>query len=160
MNIREANKKDFDQIWPIFHEIVKTGETYAYATDTNKDQAFKIWMENPRKTYVFEENGLILGTYYLKTNQAGPGNHVCNCGYMVSSNARGRGLATSMCQHSQELAQELGYKAMQFNFVASSNKGAIKLWNKLGFETVGCLPKAFDHPKYGLVDALVMYKWF
>jgi len=96
MNIREANKNDFDKIWPIFHEIVKTGKTYGYSTDTNKEQAFSIWMETPRKTYVFEENDEILGTYYLKTNQAGPGNHVCNCGYMVSSNARGRGLATSM----------------------------------------------------------------
>jgi len=160
MKIREANKNDFDKIWPIFHEIVRTGETYGFATDTNKEQAFTIWMEAPRRTYVFEENGEILGTYYLKTNQAGPGNHVCNCGYMVSSNARGRGLATSMCEHSQEIAKSLGYKAMQFNFVAASNIGAIKLWSKLGFESVGCIPKAFNHPSQGFVDALVMYKWF
>ena len=159
MNIREATKDDFDQIWPVFNDIVKTGETYAYATDTNREQAFNIWMDAPRKTFVFEEEGKILGTYYLKTNQAGPGNHVCNCGYMVSSLARGRGLATSMCEHSQTIAKQLGYKAMQFNFVAASNIGAIRLWNKLGFETVGCLPKAFNHPSQGLVDALIMYKW-
>jgi len=159
MKIREATKQDFDQIWPIFHEIVKAGETYAYATDTNKGQAFNIWMEAPRKTFVFEEGGKILGTYYLKTNQAGPGNHVCNCGYMVSSLARGRGLATSMCEHSQTIAKELGYKAMQYNFVASTNEGAIRLWHKLGFETVGKLPKAFNHPTNGFVDAFIMYKW-
>lgn len=160
MKIREATKEDFNMIWPIFHEIVTAGETYAYANDTTKEQALKIWIEAPRKTYVFEEDGNILDTYYLKTNQAGPGDHVCNCGYMVSSKARGRGLATSMCEHSQEVAKELGYKAMQFNFVASSNDGAVRLWNKLGFETVGRLPKAFSHPAQGYVDALVMYKWF
>ena len=159
MNIREANKKDFDRIWPIFYEIVKAGETYAYAIDTNKEQAFTIWMEAPRKTFVFEEDGNILGSYYLKTNQAGPGNHVCNCGYMVSSLARGRGLATSMCEHSQTIAKELGYKAMQYNFVASTNEGAVRLWHKLGFETVGKLPKAFNHPTKGFVDAFIMYKW-
>jgi len=78
---------------------------------------------------------------------------------MVSSAARGRGLATAMCEHSQQIARKLGYKAMQFNFVASSNGGAIRLWNKLGFATVGRLPKAFHHPAKGYVDALVMYKW-
>jgi ribosomal protein S18 acetylase RimI-like enzyme len=159
MQIRRASKQDFDHIWPIFREIVAAGDTYAYPTDISKEQAFVVWMEAPRETYVFEDDGQILGTYYLKTNQSGPGDHVCNCGYMVSSAARGRGLATAMCEHSQEVAKELGYRAMQFNFVAATNKGAIRLWKKLGFEIVGRLPKAFFHPANGYVDALVMYKW-
>ena len=159
MNIREATREDFDRIWPIFQEIASSGETYAYPRDTTKEQAFRLWMEMPRLTFVVEENDHILGTYYIKTNQAGPGDHVCNCGYMVSSTARGRGLATAMCEHSQAIAQELGYKAMQFNFVASSNEGAVRLWNRLGFVTTGRLPKAFKHPSIGYVDALVMYKW-
>jgi len=160
MNIREAKKEDFDAIWLIFSEIVKVGETYAYNRDTTKEQAFELWMDTPRKTFVFEENGNILATYFIKTNQAGPGSHVCNCGYMVSSSARGKGLATAMCNHSQKIAKELEYKAMQFNFVASSNEGAVRLWSRLGFETVGRLIKAFNNPKLGYVDALVMYKWF
>jgi len=159
MNIRKATEDDFDKIWPIFHEVVSVGETYAYPRDTSKEQALKIWIDIPRITYVFEEDSKVLGTYYLKTNQLGAGDHVCNCGYMVSTEARGRGLATAMCEHSQNVAKELGYKAMQFNFVASSNEGAIRLWNKLGFATVGRLPKAFNHPSKGYVDALVMYKW-
>ena len=159
MNIREATENDFDEICPIFHEFASAGETYAYPEDTTKEQALDIWLKTPRKTFVAEENNSILGTYYLKTNQAGPGSHVCNCGYMVSSKARGRGLATSMCEHSQVIAKELGYKAMQFNFVASSNEGAVRLWTKLGFETVGKLPKAFNHPSKGYIDAYVMYKW-
>ena len=159
MDIREARKDDWESIWPIFSEIVSAGETYAYDPTTSKLDAEKIWLDSPRKVFVFEEDGAILGTYYLKTNQAGPGSHVCNCGYMVSSQARGKGLATSMCAHSQKAAIELGYKAMQFNFVASSNEGAVRLWSKLGFEVVGHLPKAFNHPSLGYLDALVMYKW-
>ena len=146
MNIREATENYFDAIWPIFNEVVSAGETYAYPKETTKSEALNIWIRSPRKSYVVEENSQILGTYYIKTNQGGPGEHVCNCGYMVSSKARGKGLATAMCEHSQKEATELGYKAMQFNFVASSNEGAVRLWNKLGFETVGRLPKAFNHP--------------
>ena len=159
MKIREAIESDFEEIWPIFHEIASAGETYAYPRDISKGNASRLWMQLPRKTYVFEEDGQVLGTYYIKTNQAGPGRHVCNCGYMVSSNARGKGLATLMCEHSQKIAIDLGYKAMQFNFVAVSNEGAVRLWNKLGFDTVGRLPKAFKHPVQGYVDALIMYKW-
>ena len=131
MKIRKANNQDFDQIWPIFREIAAAGDSYAYSTDISQEQALKAWLDVPRETYVVEDDGRILGTYYLKTNQSGPGDHVCNCGYMVSSAARGRGLATAMCEHSQAIAKELGYKAMQFNFVASSNEGAIRLWKKL-----------------------------
>lgn len=159
MNIREATELDWDSIWPIFSDVVSAGETYAYEPATTKEEAKRIWLDTPKRVFVFEENGSLHGTYYLKTNQAGPGNHVCNCGYMVSSAARGKGLATKMCEHSQKVAIELGYKAMQFNFVASSNDGAVRLWNKLGFETVGELPRAFKHPSKGFVNALVMYKW-
>ena len=159
MNIREVTRDDFDRIWPIFHEIVAAGDTYAYPRDTTREQAMELWLDAPRNTYLVEEDGQVLGTYYIKTNQAGPGAHVCNCGYMVASAARGRGLATTLCEHSQEVAKKLGYKAMQFNFVAASNEGAVRLWNKLGFATVGRLPKAFQHPSRGYVDALVMYKW-
>jgi len=116
-------------------------------------------MAKPDRTFVMEENGEILGTYYLKTNQDGPGKHVCNCGYMVTNAARGRGLAQKMCLHSQDIAAEMGYRAMQFNFVASSNDIAVALWKKLGFDIVGTLPRAFNHPTLGLVDAFVMYKW-
>ena len=159
MKIREATEIDFDKIWPFFEEIVSAGDTYGYPQDTTKEQALNIWLNTPRRTFVVEENGDILGSYYLKTNQTGPGSHVCNCGYMVSTQARGKGLATTMCQHSQEIAKELGYKAMQYNFVASSNEGAVRLWEKFGFEIVGKLPKAFNHPIKGYIDALIMYKW-
>ena len=158
MNIREATRDDFDQIWPIFHEIVEAGETYAYPRDITIEQALVLWMDTPRMTFVAEEDGKILGTYFIKTNPLVEGGHVCNCGYMVSSAARGHGLATAMCEHSQAIAREFGYEAMQFNFVASSNDAAVRLWTKLGFETVRRLPNAFHHPTQGDADALVMVK--
>lgn len=163
MIIRQALATDFAAIWPIFKQIAAAGDTYAYDRDISAQEAQHIWMQLPVKTFVVAEgepeNRKILGTYYIKTNQAGPGAHVCNCGYMVADTARGRGLATAMCEHSQKVAIQLGYQAMQFNFVASTNVGAIRLWEKLGFEIVGHLPEAFEHPAEGFVNALVMYKW-
>ena len=156
--IREATERDFARIWPIFHAIVAAGDTYGFDPDTSEEQARRLWLELPRKTFVAERGGEVLGTYYLKSNFGGPGSHVCNCGYMVSRDARGQGLATAMCRHSQRIARELGYRAMQFNFVAASNTEAARLWERLGFEIVGRLPGAFRHPSQGYVDALVMHK--
>ncbi|MEL6447712.1 MAG: N-acetyltransferase [Pseudomonadota bacterium] len=159
MNIREATSDDFAAIWPIFEDIVSQGVTYAYPRDTTRADAERSWMTNPRVTFVAEDAGVIVGTYFLKTNQDGPGDHVCNCGYMVAAEARGAGVASALCTHSQQVARELGYAAMQFNFVAATNAGAVRLWQKLGFEIVGTLPGAFRHPELGYVDAYVMYKW-
>jgi len=105
-----------------------------------------------------DPSGAIIGTYYLKPNQPGLGSHVCNCGYVVSDRARGHGVATLMCVHSQQEAVRLGFRAMQYNLVVSTNDGAIRLWKKLGFDIVGTLPGAFRHPRMGFVDAFVMFK--
>ena len=159
VTIREANDADFDAIWDIVRQVVSAGDTYTYERNLSRAEAYRKWMTDPALTWVAERGGQILGTCYLKANQGGGGSHVCNCGYMVSEAARGLGLATAMCEHSQSAARELGFKAMQFNFVVATNEGAVRLWRKLGFEIVGTVPRAFDHPTRGYVDAHVMYKW-
>ena len=134
-------------------------DTYAIDLEISRDAALAYWMDLPAATYVVTQARAIVGTYYIKTNQQGGGNHVCNCGYIVGEAARGQGLAAKMCEASQEQALALGYEAMQFNFVLASNAGALRLWHRLGFETVGLIPKAFKHPNLGLVAAHVMFKW-
>lgn len=157
--IREATETDWPGIWRIFHDVVGRGDTYAFAPDTGEDEARALWLDMPRKTYVaVDEGGNVVGTYYLKTNQVGTGDHVCNAGYMVRGDQRGRGLGRALCAHSLSVARELGYHAMQYNFVASSNAGAIRLWQDMGFAVVGTLPEAFRHPEQGYIDALVMYR--
>lgn len=159
LNIREAQLADWDRIWPFFSDIVRAGDSYSYSPDMSKEEGFQQWMVMPQFTYVAEQSGEVVATYYIKPNQASLGAHVSNCGYMVSPSYRGGGIASQLCVHSQSIAIKLGYKAMQFNLVVASNSAAVHLWNKLGFETVGRLLKAFDHQKLGFVDALVMYKW-
>jgi ribosomal protein S18 acetylase RimI-like enzyme len=159
ITIRYARDADFTALWPILRGVIRAGDTYTIEPGLTREAVRDLWMEVPRATYVAEIAGEVLGTYYIKTNQPGGGAHVCNAGFMVSEAARGRGLARAMCLHSQDEARAMGYLAMQFNFVVETNRGAIALWEDLGFETVGRLPRAFQHPTEGLVDARVMYKW-
>ena len=159
LEIKLARNDRFDTIWPVIHEILSTGDTYPFAPETNRDAAFQIWMKKPQATYVAYLDGEVVGTYYIKANQPGLGAHVCNCGYMVSSGARGKGIGRAMCKHSLAEARKLGFKAMQFNLVVSTNTGAVKLWQDLGFEIIGRLSKAFNHREKGFVDAFVMYQW-
>lgn len=156
--IRRASDADFDAIWEIFHEVVSAGETYPFALETTKEEARAIWMQTPTATYVALTEGQMVGTYYLKPNQPSLGSHVCNAGYMVKGQARGQGVGRAMGLHSLQEARQVGFRAMQFNLVVATNQGAIKLWQDLGFSIVGTLPKAFNHRRLGLVDALVMYQ--
>jgi len=158
MSVRLATVKDRDTIWAILEPMIRAGETYTLPRDMGKEEALAYWFSAEKETSVWEEGGRILGTYFLKANQQGGGAHVANCGYVTSVAAQGRGIARAMCLHSLERAKERGFRAMQFNFVVSTNERAVKLWSNLGFEIVGRLPRVFEHPERGLVDALVMYR--
>jgi ribosomal protein S18 acetylase RimI-like enzyme len=156
--IRKFEPRDWPAVWQIIEPVFRSGETCAYAPDISEGDARKSWIDAHPATYVAESDGVILGTYYLKPNQPGLGSHVCNAGYIVSEQARGKGVATLMCEHSQKEAVRMGFRAMQFNIVVATNETAVRLWQKLGFEIVGRLPGAFKHSKLGFVDAFVMFK--
>lgn len=158
MLIRPANPADESAIWSIVGPIVRAGETYTLDRDLGREDALAYWLGPDKETFVAEDEGRILGTYYIRANQAGGGRHVCNCGYMTAPEAAGRGIARAMHEHSLVHARHRGFRAMQFNFVVSTNERAVRLWHSLGFETVGRLPGAFEHPEHGFVDALIMYR--
>jgi len=157
--IRAFEASDWPQLRPLLQEVFATGDTYAYAPQSSDAELHKTWIEGPEATFVIcGEDGELLGSYALRPNQPGQGSHVANCGYLVAPAARGQGLATLMCEHSQAEALRRGYRAMQFNLVVSTNTGAVRLWQQLGFEVVGTLPGAFKHQSLGYVDAHVMFK--
>lgn len=158
MLIREATARDADAIWKILEPVIRAGDTYTLPADMTSEDALAYWNSPGHEVFIAEESGEILGTYYLRANQKGGGSHVANCGYITAPWASGRGIARAMCQHSLEHAKTRGFRGMQFNFVVSSNERAVRLWQSMGFETVGRLPGAFIHPTFGAVDALVMYR--
>ncbi len=159
VNIRLISEADWPAVWQLMEPVIRAGDTYPYAIDMTVDGARQMWVEIPAATYVAEdEQGNILGTYYIKSNQPTLGAHVANCGYMVAARSRGMGIATQMCEHSQDEAVKMGYRAMQYNLVVKTNEPSVHLWQKMGFAIVGNLPGAFRHAEYGFVDAYIMYK--
>jgi RimJ/RimL family protein N-acetyltransferase len=158
--IRPYEAADWPHVWAILEPVFRAGETYAFPREISAEQARDAWTAPGKQVFVAVDDitGELLGTYYLKPNFEGAASHICNCGYIVSERARGRGIAARMCEHSQRAALAHGFRAMQYNLVVSSNESAVHLWKKMGFTIVGTIPEAFRHPRLGFVDAYVMYK--
>jgi L-amino acid N-acyltransferase YncA len=156
--IRIAQKEDRTAIWDIFHAVVTPGDTYAVDPEIKREEALAYWFAPGNWTYVAVQDGVIAGTCVLRANQSGPGSHVANAAFMVAPSARRMGIGRSMAEHCLAEARRLGFRAMQFNYVISTNEGALRLWKQLGFDIVGTLPGAFRHPQLGFVDVYVMSK--
>jgi GNAT superfamily N-acetyltransferase len=160
MKIRKADEeKDHDCIWEIFSKVITTGDTYVFNPDTPKESLTRLWFADNMDTFVAVDNdGSILGTYFIKPNQIDLGSHIANCGYMVSPIHQGKGVGQQMCEHSIAFAKQKGYVGIQFNIVVSTNVYAVKLWKKFGFEIIGTTPKGFRHKELGYVDTYIMFK--
>lgn len=179
IEIRVATDEDRDAIWAIFHEVVVAADTYAFDRDISREEALAYWFAPGTHTYVAEQESVgdataalgkptaspaaaqdrqIAGTYILRPNQSGGGAHVANAAFMVAPDARSQGIGRAMGEHCLSEARRLGFRAMQFNFVVSTNESAVRLWRELGFKIVGTLPGAFRHPEKGYVDVYVMYQ--
>ena len=158
MRIEPAAASDRAALWAILEPTLRAGETYALSRDLEEADALAYWLGADRETFVARDGEGLVGTYYLRANQAGPGAHVANCGFMTAARASGRGVARAMCAHALAQARARGFRAMQFNCVVSTNTRAVRLWTALGFAIVGTLPGAFAHPAEGDVDAFVMFQ--
>jgi ribosomal protein S18 acetylase RimI-like enzyme len=158
MLIRSAADDDRHAVWEVVEPHIRAGETFAFPSDWSREEALAYWFAPAHEVFVAEADGEVVGSYYLRANQSGAGDHVANAGYATSPAATGRGVARLMCAHSLEEAKRRGFAAMQFNIVVSSNARAVSLWRSFGFRIVGTLPGAFRHPSLGLVDAYVMWR--
>lgn len=157
-SIAPAQDADWPGIWGIFRDVISHGDTYTYAPDMTQEQAKRIWVNDGCHGYVVKHGDRIVGTFTIRSNKPGFGDHVSNAGFMVHKEFRGQGIARAMCQYALKEAKKLGYTAMQFNFVVASNRPAVQLWQKMGFKIIGTVPKAFRHTSLGLTDVHIMYR--
>ena len=158
IKITPATSADEERIWALLQPVFSAGDTYAVDPLIDRDAAIAYWMEADKTAFILRVEGQAVGTYYIRPNQPGGGAHICNCGFITASSARGKGVARRMLDHALIEAKQQGYRAMQFNFVLASNQRALAIWQRNGFATIGRIPQAFLHPKQGYVDALILHR--
>jgi L-amino acid N-acyltransferase YncA len=159
MEIRDYTEHDWEAIWPLFHEVVAAGETYVYDPEWSSEEARDVWVRTPPgHTVVAIEGDRMLGTAHMGPNRPGPGSHVSTASFMVAADARGQGVGRALGEYVLDWARAEGYASMQFNAVVESNVAAVALWKALGFEIIGTVPEAFEHPTLGRVGLHVMYR--
>ena len=161
MALRIAKQTDVDwpEVWSVLEPVFRAGETYPLPLDMCESEARQYWIKNDGYNAVARNDaGDVIGVYYIRPDQGGPGDHICNAGYVIAEAARGRGHAVALCKQSQEQACAMGYRGMKFNLVVAVNAPAIHAWKHAGMEIIGAVPKAFRHPRLGFVDAFIMYR--
>ena len=181
MHIRKATKEDFTQMLHIFRDVIEGGDTYDFDETTSDQDAFNYWFGSGVTSFVMveeqnesqtaeepidkriapanhEPRDKILGFYKIIQNHRGRGNHVANASFMVSRETRGMGIGRKMGEDCIRVAKEMGFRAIQFNFVISTNEPAMHLWKSLGFRELCRLPLAFNHKTLGYVDAVIFFK--
>ena len=156
--IRKAAANDFDAIWEIIQAVISTGDTYSYAPNSSKEKMLAYWCNQDKHTFVACIEESIVGTFIIKDNNQDLGSHVANASFMTHPDKFGRGIGRTMGEFALAEAKRLGYYAMQFNLVVKSNEGAVRLWQKLGFEIMAEIPAAFNHQEKGLIPAYIMWK--
>lgn len=156
IEIRKIAPGDHDRVWEILQAIISQGDVLAYVS--SREEMLAYWCDECKHTYVAIMGGEVAGTFFIQDNQPGRGSHIANAAYAVDPSTAGKGIGRYMAEYSLTEAKRLGYRAMQFNLVVKSNKNAVKLWQKMGFEIIGEIPQAFDHIRDGLVGAYIMYR--
>lgn len=159
--IRLARLEDFEEIYDIFQAVLREGSTYSYSPkEMTPERSLAYWISAPgTHCYVADVEGKIAGMCAIRPNRTGRADHVANASYIVAPGYRGKGIGRALGSHGVEEAKLLGYQAMQFNFVVSTNTVAVKLWQSLGFQVVGTLPKGYQHAEHGLVDVYIMHRF-
>ncbi len=158
-DVTRQTERDWVEVWRVLQPAFRAGESYPLPRDVSEEDARRYWIKTDGYNAVARDSaGLVIGVYYLRPDQGGPGDHICNAGYVIAEAARGKGYATALCLQSQDQAREMGFRGMKFNLVVSSNAAAIKAWKKAGMEIIATVPGAFRHPALGFVDANVMFK--
>lgn len=154
--IRKYRETDVPEMLEIWNEIVEEGVAFPQEELLSLEQALSFFSEQSY-TGVAVENGEILGLYIVHPNHIGRCGHIANASYGVKSGQRGKRIGERLVVNSLEVAEDLGFRIMQYNVVAVTNKGAIHLYKKLGFTPLGVIPNGFRQKDGNYVDIMPFY---
>jgi RimJ/RimL family protein N-acetyltransferase len=157
--VSEQTDADWPEVWRVLEPAFRAGESYPLPLNVSEEDAKLYWIKRDGLNAVArDQSGAVVGVYYLRPDQGGPGSHICNAGYVIAESARGKGYAVELCKQSQDQARAMGFRGMKFNLVVSNNTAAVTAWKRAGMDILGTVPGAFRHPVDGFVDAYIMYR--
>lgn len=158
LTLREARNEDWARIWPIVRDVAERGETFAYDPAMSEAEGREAWMKPaPARVTVLLDGERLLGTAVMYANRPGPGDHIASASFMVGDGARGKGVGRALVLDMIAWARAKGFAAIQFNAVVETNVEAIRLYESLGFVTLGTAPGAFRHARLGPVGLRIMW---
>lgn len=142
IHVRAYAPDDVAAMREIWNEVVRDGVAYPQLDELDEKSGAAFFAA---QSYcgVAEEVGKILGLYILHPNNVGRCGHIANASYAVSGGARGKHIGEALVQNSLVEAKALGFQIMQFNAVVASNVHARHLYERLGFQQLGVIPKGF-----------------
>jgi GNAT superfamily N-acetyltransferase len=160
VEIRPATDQDWPLIYPFYAAIMAEGKTYPFPERQTPDEARPWWMEEPPgQTVVAVSDGVIVGSAKMGANRPGRGSHVATASFLVNPAHQGQGVGRALGEYVLDWCRSFGFASIQFNAVVESNAPAVCLWQSLGFQIIGTVPEAFDHPEDGLVGLHVMFRY-
>lgn len=144
LKIREMTASDIDAV----HEIEMTS-----FSDPWSRAIFEETLESKdNKILVAEADGVIAGyinLWYVL-------DEVTVANIAVAKDYRRQGVAASIMEHALKLSEEQGMYGVTLE-VRTSNTPAIKLYERMGFESAGIRPGYYEKPRE---DAVIMWKYF
>ena len=157
MIVRQYQEADVKEMIDIWNEVVAEGIAFPQEETLDADSGSAFFSS---QTYcgvaTDQQNGCIYGLYILHPNNVGRCGHICNASYAVRSNKRGLHIGKQLVADCLVQAKECGFGILQFNAVVASNMHARHLYERLGFQPLGTVPKGF-RMKDGHFEDICLY---
>lgn len=154
--VRGYGREDLPAMTELWNKVVEDGNAFPQENPLTLEDAAAFFREQSY-TAVAELDNTVAGLYILHPNNVGRCGHLGNASYVVDSLRQGRGIGKKLVLHSLYKAKELGFGILQFNAVVASNAGAIHLYEKLGFQRLGMIPKGFKMKDGSYEDIVLFY---
>lgn len=147
---------DEEQVFSMMTQAVDEGQSYPQS-EMDGDHFHSYYLSHDAFVARQPTTHTVLGSFYVKPNFPGRSSHICNGGFLVNVDCRGKGVGELLFKKYLRVARDLGYKGSFFNLVYASNTASLKLCRRLGFTEIGVVPKAGFLKDLGYVDAVQFY---
>ncbi len=156
ITFRSYREEDIPVLTQMWNDVLTDG-AYFPGEELYNEKDFAAFLAQQTQVRCILAGGKIAGYYILHPNNIGRCSHIANASYLIDKRLRGQHIGEKLVADSLMEAGKNGFRGMQFNAVVSENYPALRIYRKLGFQTVGTVPGGFRLKDGRYVDMYVMY---